>query len=102
MCSVVNKRTHDYDIYIGRGSFWGNEFSHQKGTQAKYLVATREEAIECYRQQLWHNIKEGFVTIDMLLELDGNLLGCYCAPLACHGDVLVKAVKWAKQQRRLV
>ncbi|WYV99203.1 hypothetical protein KoPa4_00035 [Pseudomonas phage vB_PpuM-KoPa-4] len=100
MCSVVNRRTHDFDIYIGRGSFWGNEFSHKKGTQAKYLVATREEAVECYRQQLWQKIKDGVVTIEMLLELDGNLLGCYCSPLPCHGDVLVKAVKWAKQQRR--
>lgn len=99
MCSVVNKRTHDYDVYIGRGSFWGNEWSHKKGTKAKYKVETREQAIECYKRDLWKRLKEGSVTIEMLLELDGQLLGCYCAPLACHGDILVKAVAWAKQQR---
>lgn len=101
MCSVVNRRTHDFDIYIGRGSKWGNPFSHNEGTQAQYVVASREEAIECYRQQLWHNIQQGFVTIDDLLGLDGLLLGCYCKPLPCHGDVLVRAVNWAKKQRRV-
>jgi len=28
-----------------------------------------------------------------LPELVGKRLGCYCKPLACHGDVLVRLLK---------
>lgn len=27
-----------------------------------------------------------------LHELKGKTLGCFCSPLACHGDVLVELV----------
>lgn len=103
MCAatVVNRHYEKFDVYIGRGSKWGNDYSHKEGTKASHKVDSVEEAIGCYRLQLWHNIKEGFVTIDDLLALDGKRLGCYCKPRPCHGDVLVKAIEWAKQQRNL-
>jgi hypothetical protein len=28
-----------------------------------------------------------------LFELKGKILGCWCHPLPCHGDVLVKLIK---------
>ena len=30
-------------------------------------------------------------------ELGGKRLGCWCAPLSCHGDVLVKLWKQANE-----
>lgn len=39
MCTVVNKYKEEYDIYIGRGSRWGNPFVIGKD-------GTREEVIE--------------------------------------------------------
>ena len=49
--TVVNKHHKvPYDIYIGRGSKWGNPFSHMDGTQALYKVATRQEAVEKYAE----------------------------------------------------
>lgn len=38
------------------------------------------------------------ITLDELRALDGKTLGCFCAPKACHGDVLAQAVAWALAQ----
>lgn len=100
VATVVNKYKVCMDdpdiVYIGRGSRWGNPYSHKEGTKAQVKVATREEAVDKYRKRLWLLIREGMVTKEMLLALDGKRLACYCAPQACHGDVLVAAIKWAK------
>lgn len=98
MATVVNRRMEAFDVYIGRGSRWGNEYSHREGNQAKFLVATREEAISCYRSLLWTKIQHGEVTLTDLAELHGKRLGCYCKPYACHGDVLAAAAAWAVAQ----
>jgi hypothetical protein len=84
---VVNKyHKVPYDVYIGRGSKWGNPFSHMDNTMAKFKVATREEAIEKYR--------EWIMTQPQLLadlhELKDKTLCCFCKPKACHGDVLAE------------
>lgn len=91
MCTVVNKYKESYDVYIGRGSTWGNPFPITE-------TDTREIVIEKYRKYLWSMIKSGKVTLEMLLELDGKVLGCFCKPKACHGDVIVQAVEWAKKE----
>lgn len=90
MCTVVNKYKDSYDVYIGRGSFWGNPFIIGKD-------GDREDVIKKYRQHLWKQIQKGDVTKEMLLELRGKRLGCFCKPKACHGDVIKSAVEWAKR-----
>lgn len=105
MTSVVNKykvNMSDPDIvYIGRGSVWGNPYtSLSKPTKAEMQVATREESIGRYKQHLWNQIRKGVITKEMLLELDGKRLACYCAPKSCHGDVLVKAIEWVKGEEK--
>ena len=89
MCTVVNKYKEDYDVYIGRGSKWGNPFVIGKD-------GTREEVIEKYRLWLWEQIKGGHILKEDLLRLDNQRLGCFCKPQACHGDVIARAVEWAK------
>ncbi len=93
MCTVVNKNKKEFDVYIGRGSQWGNPFpiNLSKGH-------TREVVIDKYKVSLKRMLKSGIITVDDLLALDGKKLGCFCKPLPCHGDVLVEAVEWAKQQ----
>ena len=85
---VVNLRKNDYDVYIGRGSKWGNPFTHIKdrNTKAEHIVATRTEALNRYRE--W--IKEQPMLLNSLEELRGKRLGCYCKPKTCHGDILVE------------
>jgi len=95
VATVVNKRFESFDVYIGRGSPWGNEFSHRKGTKARYLVDTREEAVAAYRRQLWARLESEPELIHKVAALHDKTLGCFCKPLACHGDVLVAAAEWA-------
>lgn len=85
---VVNKyHNTPYDVYIGRGSIWGNPFTHLEGKSlAKYKVSTREEAIEKYREWV---VKQPKI-MERLPELKGKTLGCFCHPKPCHGDVLAE------------
>ena len=80
-CKVVNLRKERYDVYIGRGSKWGNKFVIGKD-------GDREEVVRKYKEWLLQN-KE---LLGYLHELKGKVLGCFCKPKACHGDVLVELV----------
>jgi hypothetical protein len=86
---VVHFKKEPFDVYIGRGSYWGNPFSEKSGTKAIVKVDSREEAIAMYREWL-------LTQPDMLArarqELKGKILGCWCYPKPCHGDVLVELV----------
>jgi len=94
MCKVVNKYKEPYDVYIGRGSPLGNPFAidESKGD-------TREVVIEKFRLYLLQSLKDGTITKEYLTSLDGKVLGCFCKPKACHGDVIVRAVAWAVKTR---
>jgi len=99
MTEVVNKYKVNMDdpdiVYIGRGSIWGNPYSHKEGTKAQHKVASRDQAVDAYRRYLWSAIRNGVVTKEMLKELDGKRLACYCSPQRCHGDILKAAIEWA-------
>jgi len=79
---VVHCKKDSYDIYIGRPSKWGNPFREGKD-------GTRKEVIDKYRKYILSN-KE---LMDSLDELEGKVLGCWCKPKACHGDVLVELIE---------
>lgn len=81
------KSGEPYDIYVGRGSKWGNPYSHQEGTTAKWVVETREDAIRLYEE--WLRAQPELMAA-VKKELKSKILGCFCAPLACHGSVLLK------------
>lgn len=91
MCKVVNKYKDKFDVYIGRGSKWGNPFPMKNKSDEE-----RSRVIEEYRKHLWNQISSGEITIYELLELDGKVLGCFCKPKACHGDVIVSAINYYK------
>lgn len=82
MTTVVNIRKQTCDVYIGRGSKWGNPFKIGRD-------GTRDQVIAKYQVWILGNP-------DLLLDLHqlcGKRLGCYCAPKPCHGDVLVELLK---------
>lgn len=87
---VKNRHYETYDVYIGRGSRWGNPF--KIGPDGDRL-----EVILKYRRHLWQCLREGSVTQNDLLSLQGRTLGCYCAPKPCHGHVLLMAIAWAER-----
>lgn len=84
MSNVVHCKRAPYDIYIGRGSKWGNPFSHKHGTQALSITKTRADAIQAYKSYLLTSPK----LIAALPELKGKILGCWCHPKPCHGEIL--------------
>lgn len=83
MTTVVNiKKTKDYDIYIGRGSIWGNPYRMDNKS-----LKERNRVCDLYIEYFW---KSGlYKNIHQLKE---KILGCYCSPLRCHGDYLAYVV----------
>ena len=82
----------DQHVYIGRNrqryvavannaerSKWENPFPLFKHTRVDSLQRFEQHA----RQKL----------MDDLHELSGKVLGCWCHPDHCHGDILVKLYK---------
>ncbi len=94
MTTVVNIRKHKCDVFIGRGSKWGNPFTHiaDRPTKAEFVVSTRAEAISSYRA--WIRTQDDLMA--SLGELKDKRLGCYCKPKTCHGDVLVELLNERK------
>jgi len=76
---VVHCKRAPYDVYIGRPSKWGNPFVVGKD-------GTRKEVIIKYLKWL----KNQPELIAALPELKGKVLGCWCAPKECHGDMLAR------------
>ena len=80
MANVVHCKRDEYDVYIGRPGPWGNPFSI--GTDG-----TREEVVEKYAEWL---LSQPDLVEKARRELNGKVLGCWCAPKLCHGDILVE------------
>ena len=76
---VVHNRRARFDVYIGRPSKWGNPFEIGRD-------GTREQVIAKYEKWLAQQPH----LLAALGELRGKVLGCWCAPLACHGNVLAR------------
>jgi len=78
---VVHCKKKPYDIYIGRPSKWGNPFVLGKD-------GNRDEVLQKYEEWL----RQQPHLLAALPELKDKVLGCWCAPKKCHGDVLLKLV----------
>jgi hypothetical protein len=92
MITVANKGATGE--YIGRPSPLGNPYVIGRD-------GTRDEVITKYRDWLWHNLTDSDAVIGEMnrladiYESDNDLvLVCWCAPEACHGDVLAQAIPW--------
>jgi hypothetical protein len=76
---VVHCKKSSYDVYIGRPSKWGNPYRLKKGESRNVCVAR-------YREWLMSQPE----LLAAIGELRGKVLGCWCKPLKCHGDVLAE------------
>lgn len=89
---VWNKRdrcTPTDAVYVGRPTKWGNPYaigSYVQGLQGRVRV-DRETAIFLYHQWL---VRHPEYLAAAKHELRGKDLVCWCAPLACHADVLLE------------
>lgn len=74
----INKN-EQYDVYIGRPSKWGNPFIIG-------IHGTRDEVIQKYIEWLYNQPQ----LLQSIPELKNKVLGCWCHPESCHGDILVR------------
>ena len=79
---VVHCKRDKCDVYIGRPGKWQNPFKIGKD-------GTRLEVIEKFRDYVMNNPE---LIKDAKKELKGKILGCWCRPKICHGDVWIEIV----------
>lgn len=88
MARVVNLRKEKYDVYIGRASrdkegYFGNPFPLTNESK-------RESVLAKYRIWFYRRLENDDEFKEKILALKGKVLGCFCKPKACHGDVIVE------------
>lgn len=99
MIQIVNKYKHtptSTDYYCGRGSLFGNPFTHikDKVTKAEFIVETREKSIELYKDYFYNTILKNSIAIDKLKEMkdksikENIYLVCFCYPKSCHTEII--------------
>lgn len=68
-------------VYIGRPSRWGNKFSVEEFGRDLAVHNHREWLLEPAQEPLREAIRK---------HLRGKDLVCWCAPLKCHGELLLE------------
>ncbi|WP_428393426.1 DUF4326 domain-containing protein [Lichenicoccus sp.] len=89
MCRVLNKHRDGLPpeaVYIGRGSRWGNPFRIGPDGDRATVIARHETRLRDQHQLL-----------RALGELRGRDLVCFCAPAACHGDLLLRLANGSRE-----
>ena len=85
---VVNKYKHiktTDDVYIGRGSVFGNPFKISDSM-------SRDQVCDAHMEWLQSDDSDAIrarASIDAG-DLDGKNLVCFCAPHRCHGENLIE------------
>jgi hypothetical protein len=100
MAAVVNVKSGAfYHIYIGRANA-------RYGLLASPFANPFTIGRDGTRADVLHKYKEHILSSPDLLvllpALKGKILGCWCKPAPCHGDVLVELIETlgAKTERR--
>ena len=91
MCRVLNKHAagrHCGAVYIGRGSKWGNPFRIGVAGDRATVIAKHA-----------HWLRDQHQLLRALDELRGQDLLCFCAPAACHGDLLLRLANSTREER---
>lgn len=85
---VVNIRSSQYDIYIGRAGrgqdgYFGNPFKLVCDTPESRIIILNK-----YKEYFDCKIANDPIFKDKIHQLKGKVLGCFCKPYACHGDII--------------
>ncbi|MGI8841394.1 MAG: DUF4326 domain-containing protein [Caulobacteraceae bacterium] len=90
MCKVLNKRGVGIPgsaIYIGRGSQWGNPFKIGQDGDRVTVIA---------KHGAW--LRNQHLLLRQIGDLRGKDLVCFCAPAACHGDLLLRLANGSREE----
>lgn len=84
---VVNLRKEKHTVYIGRGSIFGNPFVIGRNGSRNNVIKKYENWI---KQNLWKGTKLTKRGQAIYNLPENAILGCFCKPKACHGDIIIK------------
>lgn len=87
---VVHMGQEPFDICIDRTSIFGCPFIIG-------VDGTRNECINKYR--VW--IKTKPELLEEIYKLEGKVLGCWCKPAKCHGDVIIEIIEAHRNEENL-
>lgn len=94
---VINIRTasipeKDY-VYIGRSG--QNTATKYGNPYTMNVESERADVIKAFRDHAWKMLQSGeWNELEVIEELNGKVLGCFCAPKPCHGEVLISLVQY--------
>ena len=85
---VINLYKELFDVYIGRSGrgqdgYFGNPF-------AINIDGNRDEVLLKFKIYFYERLEQDETFRNKVLELKGKILGCFCKPQTCHGDILVE------------
>lgn len=91
---VGHCKKDEVDVYVGRGSIWGNPFVRPGAAKkSRYQVREVDDPIGEYRRYVMAND----TLMSKIGQLRGKRLGCFCKrldepdePIRCHGQVLAE------------
>ena len=86
---VVHVKHEPYDVYIGRAARGGYKKSIWHNPFKVGGDGMRQEVIAKYERYLLEDRPD---LMCRLPELQGKVLGCWCAPKPCHGNVLLRLI----------
>jgi hypothetical protein len=90
MCTVVNLRSSTFTVYIGRpghglqGPF-GNPF-------VVGVHGTRGECVRLFEEWFASDTAKEYRELIHTRIIPNDVLGCFCKPAACHGDIIARYV----------
>lgn len=100
---VVNLRTDSYDVYIGRGGRGKDGLFGNPYVVGEQCMRCRERhldaagVIPCFKGYFESRLLYEPQFRELVHNLLGKTLGCFCKPGPCHGDVIVEYLE--KQYR---
>jgi hypothetical protein len=99
MTRVVNIKHSTCDIYIGRyNAYYGYQRSKFANPFEIGRHGGRDKVLDLYEEYLDKNPQ---LIEDAVKELDNKVLGCWCYPQSCHGDILIRKIEQWKKQNQL-
>jgi len=85
---TVNGTRPPFDVYIGRQlNYPKASFPRSKWANPYSVKAHGERALVLYEKYARK------LLMNDLHELAGKVIGCWCKPAPCHGDILIKLFK---------
>ena len=99
---LINRKAGDhYTVYIGR------KHGHQCHYGNPFIIGidgSRDEVVSMCNSWLRGNAYTDIEPdrriwiLQNLSQLEGEVLGCWCAPLPCHGDIYIQLLKELKEK----